>query len=80
MLIAKIGLGVFWFFVAVAWVQNWDGMMGWLPEIGLLVAVIHVFEIGFFFIKFKDKSNNLAWDGLQVFFFGMAHMGRFFKR
>ena len=50
-LIPKAVTLIFWILVLMAWTQGWDGALGWLPGLGLLVFVAHVGEAAFFYVK-----------------------------
>ena len=79
-LVMKIVVGVFWVLVAIACLQGWDGLLGWLPEFGLLVFGVHMLEAAFFYFKFKQKSDNLLLDLAQVLVFGIAHLQKFMPK
>ena len=70
----------FWVLAITAWVQGWDGLLGYLPTIGLIVAGIHVLEVLLFWVAFRKKSTNVKLDAAQVFVFGMFHPQRFMPK
>jgi putative membrane protein len=76
----KAATFLFWVLAITAWVQGWDGLLGYLPTIGLIVAGIHVLEVLLFWVAFRKKSNNVRLDAIQVFIFGMFHLQRFMPK
>lgn len=76
----KAATFLFWVLSITAWVQGWDGLLGYLPTIGLIVAGIHVLEVLLFWVAFRKKSTNVKLDAAQVFIFGMFHLQRFMPK
>ena len=64
----KAATFLFWV-LAITVAQGWDGLLGYLPTIGLIVAGIHVLEVLLFWVAFRKKSNNVRLDAIQVFIF-----------
>ena len=52
-------------------------LLGWIPQVALVVAGIHVLEVLFFLAAFRKKSNNVRLDAVQIFIFGFFHLQRF---
>lgn len=71
---------LFWVLAFVAWVQGWEGLLGYLPLVGVIVAGIHVVEVLFFWTVFRKKSTNVRLDAFLVFVFGIFHLQRFMPR
>lgn len=71
---------LFWVLVIAATVQGWEGLLGYLPTVGLVVAGIHVLEVLFFWVAFRKKSTNVKLDAAQVMVFGMFHMQKFMPK
>ena len=71
---------LFWVLVIAATVQGWEGLLGYLPTVGLVVAGIHVLEVLFFWVAFRKKSTNVKLDATQVMVFGMFHMQKFMPK
>lgn len=71
---------VFWVLVITGWIQGWDGLLGYLPIVGGVVALIHVLEVLLFWIVFRKKSSNVRLDVAQIFVFGMFHLQRFMPK
>ena len=46
---------VFWVLAITGWIQGWDGVLGYLPTIGGVVALIHVLEVLLFLMMFRKK-------------------------
>jgi uncharacterized protein YhhL (DUF1145 family) len=71
----KIGAGALWFAVLLA-------AMGKVPApfdrllilVGGVTAVAHVFEMGLFLVKYRERSDNVFSDALQVLVFGVFHL------
>ncbi len=72
-LIPKAVTLIFWILVLMAWTQGWDGALGWLPGLGLLVFIAHIGEAAFFYVKFRSQSKNLVMDMIQILVFGIFH-------
>lgn len=71
---------VFWGLAITGWIQGWDGLLGYLPIVGGVVALIHVLEVLLFLAMFRKKSTNVRLDAAQVFVFGMFHMQKFMPK
>lgn len=71
---------VFWVLVITGFIQGWDGLLGYLPMVGLVVAGIHVLEVLLFLAVFRKKSENVRLDAFQVFVFGMFHLQKFMPK
>jgi len=71
---------LFWVLAISAWVQDWEGLLSYLPMIGLVVAGVHVLEVLLFLTVFRKKSTNVRLDAAQIFVFGMFHLQRFMPR
>ena len=78
-LLNKVVTLLFWVLSIMAAVQGWDGLLGWLPTIAMVVAGIHVLETAYFWMALKHKSANPVADAVQVFIFGIFHMRRFIQ-
>ncbi|HBS43168.1 MAG TPA: hypothetical protein DEA26_10835 [Oceanospirillales bacterium] len=76
-LILKAVTLIFWILVLMAWMQGWEGTLGWLPAFGLIVFVAHVAEAAFFWARFREKSTNLPVDMVQVLLFGIIHWKKY---
>ena len=71
---------LFWVLAITSWVQGWEGLLGYLPMVGLIVAGVHVLEVLFFWVAFRKKSSNVRLDAFLVFVFGIFHLQRFMPR
>ena len=69
-----------WVLAITAWVQGWEGLLGYLPMVGLIVAGVHVLEVLFLWVAFRKKSSNVRLDAFLVFVFGIFHLQRFMPR
>ncbi len=68
---------VFWVLVIIAWVQEWGGLLGYLPMAGVAVAAIHVLEVLLFVTVLSKRSRNVPMDALLIMIFGVFHLQRF---
>ncbi|WP_300426074.1 DUF1145 domain-containing protein [uncultured Thalassolituus sp.] len=73
----KAVTALFWVLAIYGAIQGWDGLLGWIPQVALVVAGIHVLEVLFFLAAFRKKSNNVRLDAVQIFIFGFFHLQRF---
>lgn len=78
-LLNKIATLVFWLLALLVWSQGWDGYLGWLPTIALVVAGIHVLEVLYFWFAFRKDSQNPLADAVQILVFGIFHLRRFIE-
>lgn len=79
-LVNKLFVLVFWLLAFFSWQQNWQDWLGMLPAVALFVAAIHVLEVLYFVLRFREKSKQPVWDSVQILVFGMFHLQRFINR
>ncbi|WP_430461031.1 DUF1145 domain-containing protein [Thalassolituus sp. LLYu03] len=73
----KFATLMFWLAVALAYVFNWQQEAGWFREAGLVIGAIHLLEVLYFFIAFRDKSQDVMKDAGLILVFGIFHLRRF---
>lgn len=71
---------LFWIFVLIATVVKFDGVLAWLPLIGLVVLVLHVLEAIVFWIGFKQRSQQPQTDVFHILVFGIFHLKQFISK
>lgn len=75
----KLATLVFWLLALLVWSQGWDGYLGWLPVMALVVLGVHVLEVLYFWVAFRKDSTNVPADALQILLFGIFHLRRFIE-
>lgn len=75
----KVATLVFWLLALLVWSQGWDGYLGWLPVIALVVLAIHALEMAYFWVAFRALSRQPLADALQILVFGIFHLRRFIE-
>lgn len=73
----KFATLMFWLAVALAFIFNWPGEAGWFREAGMVIAVIHLLEVLYFVIAFRNKSREVLKDAALIMVFGIFHLRRF---
>lgn len=76
----KISTVIFWLLAMVSYVQEWEGLLSYLPLVALVVAAVHVLEVIFFWVSLKDNSDNPKKDALFIMIFGIFHLQQFMKK
>lgn len=76
----KISTVLFWLLAMVSYVQEWTGLLSYLPLVALVVAAVHVLEVIFFWVSLKDNSDNPKKDALLIMIFGIFHLQQFMKK
>lgn len=76
----KISTVIFWLLAMVSYVQEWEGVLSYLPLVALVVAAVHVLEVIFFWVSLKDNSDNPKKDALFIMIFGIFHLQQFMKK
>jgi len=70
---------LFWLSVLVTTVIKFEGVLAWLPLVGLIVLILHLLEAALFWISFKQHSRQPKTDALSILVFGIFHFKRFIR-
>ncbi len=70
---------LFWLMVLVALVVKFEGILSWLPTVGLIVLVLHLLEAALFWGRFKQRSQQPLHDMLAILVFGIFHFKQFIR-
>ena len=70
---------LFWLSVLVTTVIKFEGVLAWLPLVGLIVLILHLLEAALFWISFKQHSQQPKTDALSILVFGIFHFKRFIR-
>lgn len=76
----KIVTALFWLLVLVVLIGDFEGVLSWLPIIGLFVLAIHVLEIIYFWNSLKQRSQRPKVDAFYILIFGIFHLKQFMQK
>lgn len=71
---------LFWLLVVVTSLIPFDGVLSWLPAVGLFVLFLHVIEIIWFWLGYRQHSSNPKLDAFYILIFGIFHFKQFIRK
>lgn len=69
----KIVTLLFWLAAIITSVIQPEGLLSWIPIAALVIAAVHIIEVGIFWLFFKQQSQDPSKDALFILVFGIFH-------
>lgn len=75
----KFATVMFWLSVALAFVFQWQNELGWFRTAGAVIAGVHVLEVLYFLLAFRNKSADVLKDAALIMVYGIFHLRIFIE-